>query len=344
MGVTRRARCASRVAKALRAIRLVPLGLAAMWSSAWAQGVRPVADAIGVTPGRCLDSALLVARVAELRGKPDVDAAISLSVDETEIGVQLVVRREGTVAGMRTLELPSRDCGELREATALVAASALDGTLTEGIAPPVSRPRPPALVAPTGQPVMQPVPVVFDVGTPPRAASRVGIAVEIGALFAVVPGVAFGVAPSFDASITDGFDLRASALVSTSTSVDLETAGGTKAGEATVGLAAGRIDACLATRPSALRLRGCGGVLVGVVRGEGVDLVSARSDTAPWAAAALRVEVRRDLVGGFGIGLGIDGLVPFARPTLAASDADDAAAAELSPVGASVLAGPLYRF
>ena len=62
------------------------------------------------------------------------------------------------------------------------------------------------------------------------------------------------------------------------------------------------------------------------------------------AAGSLRLDVRYAFAGGFGLGVALEGLVPFARPTLAASEADDAAKAELTPIGGALLAGPFYRF
>lgn len=343
MGVTKRARSRSWARAAATGAAIVfPSVVLVPIHEASAQP-RTVADAMTVTPGRCLESNALASRVTQLRGADAAVPPIRLTVEESATSVRIDVRSEVGAGGERTLDLVDRDCREVREATALAVASAFDGTLFGEPPPPPPAPvaKPPIVL---DAPPPQPPPVVFPAVEPRASGVRVGAAVEIGALLAVVPGVAFGVAPAVDLSITDFFDLRGSALISTTTTVDLETANGTKAGEADTGLVAGRLDGCLVTRDLAVRIRGCGGVAVGVMRAKGVDLVEATSDTAPWAAGSLRVDARYAIAGGFGLGLAVEGLVPFARPTLAASEADDAASAELTPVGGALLAGPFYRF
>jgi hypothetical protein len=339
------------LAKKARASAVVAFSIAATLATpARAQTGRPIAEAVTVTASRCIVKDALVTRTVELLASDEVDPRVTVTVEEEEARVRLVVRRDDAIVGERTLELPERPCHEVSEAAALALAASFDGRLAR----PIEDPAPPA---PASAPPPTPAPWIrarlHGEQEPPRddtpgnspARPDLTVAVDLGVAAAILPEPAFAVVPAAELSLTRAFDLRASALITTVPRVDLEDGSAAAAGQADVGLGAGRLDGCLGGRPAdALRLRACGGLLIGAVYAEGKGVTDPRTGAAPWVATSLRGDVRYELADGFGLGLALEGFAVLARAELTASEAANAASRTLAPVGAALLAGPFYRF
>src|SRR5262249_4770832 len=150
----------------------------------------------------------------------------------------------------------------------------------------------------------------------PRKGPVLTVTLQGMALIGVLPKVTLGFAPSVELSIVRGFDIRASALVTGTTTVSV----GSGTGDAA--LIAGRLDACLrrVLLEDVARIRGCAGLFAGAVDAQGSGFPDARTATAPWVAPTLRVDGRWSLNRWIGIVVGVDGLFPGIKPELQVVD------------------------
>jgi hypothetical protein len=329
------------------------------------EAARPIADALTVGPSRCLEAKTLAQHVGMWLRKDAIDRRIAVEITDAPEGVRFVVRRDGAVVGERRLDVQKVPCQEIHAAVGLGVASAIDATILDALG--VSRPSPPPAPAPAPPPASPPImpppapppilpswppPVPVIPASPPPPArpapppERKGpvltIALQGMVLIGVLPKVTVGVAPSAELSIVRGFDLRASALVTGTTTVAV--GGGT--GDA--GLVSGRLDACY-TRvllDDVARLRGCAGLSAGAVNARGAGFPDARSAVAPWIAPAARVDARWSFTRFFGLVFGVDGYFPGLKPELQVVDAKGkVVAAERFPLaGIGFSIGPSVTF
>src|SRR5262249_11802799 len=145
--------------------------------------------------------------------------------------------------------------------------------------------------------------------------------------------VALGVAPALDVRLARSFDLRGSAMVSTSASVDVAN------GSADVNIAAARLDGCGALRAGAARLRGCVGAIGGVVAAEGSGFRQTYTTNAPWIGPAVRLDGRWGFGQTFGLLLSVNGFLPGLRPRLDVLARDGSVAVSRSFPLAGVVVG-----
>jgi hypothetical protein len=324
---------------------------------------RPLVEVLRLAPGPCLDATRVAAHTSVWLRRRDVDRRLSIEVTDVPEGVRFVVRREGTVLGERTLAVKNVPCEEVQAALGLGIAAAIDATVLPslGVAPPAPEPPPPATATappppetPPPSPPLPPAPAPEPPPPaspppppPPPAPSRkettpiVTATVQGVVLVDVLPKVTLGVSPSVELAVAHGFDLRAAALATGSTTVAIG------AGTASAELVGGLVEACAATvLRDVVRLRGCGGVIAGVVSAAGSGYLDSKSTTAGWVAPTVRVDGRWSPTRTFGVVLGVDGFFPGLKPELEVLDASGGvAASQTFPLaGLGVSLGPSVTF
>jgi hypothetical protein len=315
---------------------------------------RPLAEVLHLAPSHCLSAARVADHTSAWLRRRNVDGRLSIDVTDVPEGVRFVVRREGIVLGERTLAVKNVPCEEIQAALGLGIAAAIDATVLPslGVAPPAPPPPAPPPPAPAPAP---PPPQPETLAPPPPApapppppapppAEKMPIltaTVQGIVLVDVLPKVTLGVSPSVELTVVHGLDLRAAALATGSTSVAIG------AGTASAELVGGLIDACAATvLRDVVRLRGCGGVIAGVVSATGTGFPDPRSATAAWVAPTVRADGRWSLTRTFGLVLGVDGFFPGLKPQLQVLDkSGGVAASQTFPLaGLGVSLGPSVTF
>lgn len=296
----------------------------------------------------------------------DIDRRLSIEVAEAPEGVRFIVRRDEAVLGERTLEIKKVPCEEIHAALGLGIAAALDATLLPSLgvpapAPPSPVPPPspvsasPSLVpvSPAPSPPVAPVPSASPPVPPSSGAPLLPVSPRKGwapiitttvqglVLVNVLPKVTLGVSPSVELAVARGFDLRAAALATGTTTVQLGV------GTADAGLLGGLLDACAAiVVRDVVRLRGCGGVVAGVVSSAGAGFSASRSGTSPWVAPSVRADGRWAITRVFGLVAGVDGFFPGLKPELRVVDRmGNVLVARTFPLaGVGVSVGPSLTF
>jgi hypothetical protein len=271
----------------------------------------------------------------------DVDRRLSIEVADAPEGVRFVVRRDGAVLGERTLEVKKVPCEEIHAALGLGIAAAIDATVLPSLGVPAPAPPSPAPLSPSpapARPSLAPAPPATSpppgpvpwVSPPPQPSSSappspipprkgwtpiVTTTVQGVVLVNVLPKVTLGVSPSVELTVVRGFDVRAAALATGTTSLPIGV------GNATVGLLGGSLDACAATMVrDVARLRACGGVIAGVVSAVGSGFSAPRSATSAWVAPSVRADGRWAITRVFGLVVGVDGFFPGIKPELQVLD------------------------
>jgi hypothetical protein len=305
---------------------------------------RPLTEVIRLGPSRCLDAKRVAGHASVWLRRPDVDRRLTIEVADAPEGVRFVVRRDGAVLGERTLEVKDVPCEEVQAALGLGIAAAIDATLLPSLGvpapapPPPPTPPPPPPPTPTSPPAPEPPPPP----APPRERKMpiVTATVQGVVLIDVLPNVTLGVSPSVELTIAKGFDLRVAALATGTTTVEIGT------GTSSAGLIGGLVDACAATVVvDVVRIRGCGGVIAGVVSATGSGFADPRSATAPWVAPTVRADARWTLTRGFGLFFGVDGFFPGLKPELQVLDNGSVAASKTFPLaGVGISLGPSLTF
>ncbi len=255
---------------------------------------RPLADAIEVAPSECLSRAALASETAGFLHREEVDARLSVAVTMHGADAFSQLSLDGVVVGERLVQRRSLKCDEFRSVVAAALAVAIDTALLDEAnaapeEPPVEVPlEPPPSPAPEAPAVQTPRPRERRrPPAPPRPPARVlAIAFEPAALTALhepTVGAALGL-------VLVQRPLGRLGLSAFST-LPVDTALG-QGRRARVGLAAGRLDACLEPPIRKIPIAPCAAAIVGVHRAEGV--VSSRALSAAnstlWGALALGPE------------------------------------------------------
>lgn len=287
-----------------------------------AAGKRSVEDALAVGSSQCLDRAVLAQHIQMWLGGSGVDERLVIQVDDAPEGVRFTVTRDGARVGERTLDVRGVPCQSIHAAVGLGVATAIDATVLTSLGvspspPPAPPPAPVYVPVPTPAPPPPPPPPPpwaspADTGRRADDGPRLTVTAQGIVLVGLLPKVQLGVTPSFDLTLFRGFDLRASALATGTSTVEVG------AGLADVSLLAGRLEACAAVilGRDVARVRGCGGVLAGAVQAEGLSFPDPRADTGPWVGPTARIDGRWSFNEVFGMLVAVDGFFPGLKPEL----------------------------
>ena len=278
-------------------------------------------------------------------GRSEIDARVSVQVrDEREVGqgVVFVVLREGRPVAERRLRPKSIPCPDLTAAVGIAIALAIDATFLSSLMnvadlESLKAPAPPALPSPS-----RPAPKkkLSKAAEPRNDPVGVRASVQALGLVGVLPTPVAGASFGFDVALAPWADLRISGMGTLQRPVRIG------AGDAHVGLAAGRFDGCFVRPVDTVSLVGCGGVAAGrwIAAGSGYDVN--QSPSLPWMAAVARVEGRLRVGEGTHVVFAVDGYVPLLRPGLdvRGQDGQVVASTEAPAAGLGLAVGPLIAF
>lgn len=256
---------------------------------------RPIAETIEVEPSECLSRAALASKTAAFLHRDEVDARLSVAVTMRGADALSRLSLDGVVVGERLVQRRGLTCEEFRSVVAAALAVAIDTALLEETNA-AEEPRdevPPLVPPPSPAPVLPAVQTSRPREHRPRPpapsqppAWGLAVAFEPAALTTLhEPTVGAALGLVLAQRPLGRLGLSAFATLP----VDTELGSGRRA---RVGLAAGRIDACLEPPIRKVPIAPCAAAIVGLHRVEGVvsSRASSAADSTAWGAVALGPE------------------------------------------------------
>jgi hypothetical protein len=294
------------------------------------------------TPSACPIGDELSFRTERALGKPlETAAAVRCTVQIVRDGAEFVARLEvqmlGSAQPSRARSLSAPSCEKLTETLALAVSLAIaSGTAEPEPAPAADEPAADEPAA--DEPAADAATSAFagDTGvsddgerahaadTAPAAPARTtragghrfGAAAALVADAGTLPGVGMGAALGATLGIA-AFELRVYGTYLAPRSVYIERSGGSAGAE--IDLRAASLLACAShlARASELEFGACAGAELGWLQGTGTVVGVSRSGGSSWSAARVDTEARWRLGRGFGVGLLLSALIPWARDEFA---------------------------
>jgi hypothetical protein len=285
-------------------------------------------------PSACPVGDELSFRTERALGKPLESAApVRCSVHIARDGAEFVARLEVEVLGSaepsRSRSLSAPSCDKLTETLALAVSLAIpSGPIASGPAEPEPVPGAERSAIDAAAPALaDDTRASHDLeradgadATPARTTlasrPRFGVSAALVADAGTLPGVGMGAALGATLGIS-AFELRAYGTYLAPRSVSIERPSASAGAE--IGLRAASLLACApgVARASELELGACAGAELGWLQGRGTLVGVSRSGGSSWSAARVDAEARWRLGNGFGVGLLLSALVPWARDEFA---------------------------
>lgn len=247
---------------------------------------RPLAEAMQVSEGPCIEHARLAQLTASWLGYEAIDRRLEIAVElHGDDSVAFELRNDGEVKVEREMPAPP-DCADRHAALALAIAMAIDASVLAAAAPQT----PPTPMPPTTEQVERdadaPELVARERAVAATPRTRIDVFAGAFAGFELVPGVSFGGRLGVGIGAAPWLDVEVEALA----------AGGLPfaigPGEVQPTLAGGAVSVCPARRWSRFQLRLCvaaAGAAV-VARGRGFD--ESRTITLPWVGGRATGDAR----------------------------------------------------
>ncbi len=310
-------------------------------------GTVPLADAVKVEPGKCIEAAPLVLRIGTWLKRPTIDVRLRVEVraSQTANDVHFTILRDDKIVGEKDMRA-EMTCAEFQSAVALAIASALDAIILQ-----VEREVAAAeeLDAKTPEPIADAAPDVLpieprDAGTdvtfvpPPPESSRLLVSLESGltathlpvATVLVMPGIDVRILPWLDARAAFGFTPEVSSVFGTT-------------GRLVTQLVIGEVQACLVWRGLPVLPRGCAGIAFGAIPAHSVGFAVSQSNLARWGALAFRVDARWPVEGLLGVMVSFSVDPVLGAPTFALQESNPNPQLQTPAVGFSLLGGMQLR-
>lgn len=301
---------------------------------------RPIADALHVSPDTCLARETLARAVAYWLQRGEVTESIEFEVRGAGPEVVFITKRSGAFAGERHLRTGGGTCAEVTDAVGLAIALTIDATLLDRIGIETPHPTPVPISSPVPVPIPVPTAVPVVVATPPAPFLRWTLDARALVLVNVMPGFLGGAELAADVSFGRLFELRAGGAWAGGSASSLGS------GEIDASLAMGRVDACLGSPTTGVRLRGCVGLLAGAALAQGVGYSPSTSTSLSWLGAAVRLDTRVPLGSHFALKFGIDVIMNLQRPSfdVAATDGSTFGSVRAPAAGLGASFGPSWTF
>jgi hypothetical protein len=283
-------------------------------------------------PSACSIGDELSFRTERALGKPlESAAAVGCTVHIVRDGAEFAARLEVKVLGSsqpsRARSLRASSCENLTETLALAISLAIASNTAEPDPAPAADESAVAATAPAfagdtrvSDDVEREQAADATPATPARTTEtsgyRFGASAALVADAGTLPGVGMGAAVGATLGIA-AFELRAYGTYLAPRSVYVERSGGSAGAE--IDLRAVSLLACAPhlARASELQFGACAGAELGWLQGTGTVVGVSRSDGSSWSAARVDTEARWRLGQGFGVGLLLSALVPWARDEFA---------------------------
>ncbi|HEX9297341.1 MAG TPA: hypothetical protein VF881_15975 [Polyangiaceae bacterium] len=261
---------------------------------------RPIAEALEVMAGSCLDRESLAQQLRAWLRRDDIDNRISIVVRNGATDRSFSVLRDGRPVVERVLPRVEVECEQLRAAVGLAIAIAIETMVVKT----VDELKPP----PAGRPELDLAPAPSKPETSPRRSSSLGLRF-LGAI-AVLPRPAVGASADLSVPLASLWDVNFSVLATSSAHVELGR------GSGDLSLVAAQLDACVGSYDRLLGSRVCLGGVFGRLLAEGSGYATSYEPKLIWAAAAARLDGSVRVGRGLRIVLGVGGVVPVVVPRL----------------------------
>ena len=293
----------------------------------------------------CLAKPVLSQAVAGWLDKDDIDDRISIRVKsegDPASHISFVLRKDDKPAAFRQFLQPPAECSDQRAVVALSIALAIDNALLEslGVKPePIELAETPPQPPPEARPkrrVPRPAPTVTPRPRPkPREPIRVHAFAEAFAALRLLPDPSLGGLAGIDASWPKGLEVRAAAMVTAPTRVEIADS------EAELSLAAIRFDGCFRQPLAPLQIRSCAGIASGDVVAEGLGFDRDFGVALRWTAVIGRLDLLLPLGDVVAVNAGLDGVVPLIRSKFRVTDerGGDLATRQMPAAGLGALSG-----
>lgn len=308
---------------------------------------RPLDEALVVGPHECLTAARLGPELARQLGRQTLDRRVGIDIAAEAAGVKVTILYDGAARGIRHIKHEPL-CSDYVGVVAISVAMALDALVPraprapEDAAADVSDAEMPAALDAAAEvhvppPPPRPAPLV-DAGPAPRPTPQ-RLRPSIRALVETTSNLL----PSQTWSFATAFDLRAAPLdlrwrLGSGIVFPSDDVVGTS--DVTTSAVFARTGGCLSPLPSELRpLRLCAGALAGTVLARGRAAGLARTSLLPLVHGQLGLELAVPLDRGFGLVLGVDGLIGLVRPELVVAAPNGKVLARRRPDVLGVLVG-----
>jgi hypothetical protein len=270
---------------------------------------RPLAEAVQVTDGPCIEQERLVHITASWLGYDAIDRRLEVVVElRGEDALAFALRNEGEVKVEREMPAP-QNCADRHAALALAIAMAIDASVLAA-ALPEPAPAPAPAATPQPPPTDDDAPKLTARTRPaPAPTPRPRVDVFAGALagFELLPGVAFGgrLGVSVGAARWLDVDVEALAVGGLPFAID--------PGEVQPTLAGAAVSVCPARRWNRFQLRLCVAAAGGAVVAEGRNFDESLTATLPWVAGRALADARFRVAKLVWLGIGAGFVAPIVR-------------------------------
>lgn len=313
----------------------------------------PLADAVKVEPGKCIEQSLLVSRIEMWLKRTTIDRRLRVEVksSKTVNDIHFVIYRDEKIVGEKTMKA-EMSCAEFQSAVALAIASALDAIILaverevaaqgelDAKAPP-----PPDDAGIDAPPDVVPTTIVDASNSkpftdpPPRPeTTRLLVGLESGLDATHLPTATMMLRPSVDVRLLSWLDARVAFAVTPEISSTLRS--GAFTNRVVTQLVIGEAHLCYVMRGLPVLPRGCAGLAAGAIRAHGADLLGkSEITTAPWSAFSIRLDGRWPTDGLLAVMVAMTLDTVFAPPAFAIDQAE----LRVPAVGFSLLGGMQLR-
>jgi hypothetical protein len=307
----------------------------------------PLADAVKVESGKCIEGSLLVSRIEMWLKRTTIDRRLRVEVraSKTANDIHFTIFRDEKIVGEKDMRA-EMSCAEFQSAVALAIASALDAIILqverEALdAEPLDASAPETAIdaAPEASPA-----IIVDAAPPPPPrveSSRVLFTLESGLSATHLPVATVLLTPSIDIRILRWLDAR----VAFAFTPEISSVLGPMGSRLVTQLVIGEAQGCFVWRGLPVLPRGCVGIAAGAIPAHGIlaglPLTSSANFhvVAPWSALAVRLDARWPVEGLLGVLLSVSVDPVFAPPTFTIDDVKTT----MPAVGFSLLGGVQLR-
>lgn len=311
----------------------------------------PLAEAVKVEPGKCIEGSLLVSRIEMWLKRTTIDRRLRVEVkaSKTANDIHFTIFRDEKVVGEKSMRA-EMSCAEFQSAVALAIASALDAIILEVerevAAQGMLDAKAPEPIPDAGVEIFAPLASIPDAARiappPPKPeTTRLLVGLESGLDATHLPTATMLIKPTIDVRLVRWLDARAAFGFTPEISSTLVSLGITS--RVVTQLVMGEAHGCYVWRGLPVLPRGCLGIAAGAIRAHGAEVARSESNTAWWSALSVRIDARWPVDGLLAVLLAFTVDSVFAPPSLTIGNKPEIAELKVPPVGISLLGGMQLR-
>ena len=247
---------------------------------------RPLAEAMRVSEGPCIEQARLAQLTATWLGYGEIDRRLEIDVElQGDDTVAFELRNDGEVKVERDMPAPP-DCADRHAALALAIAMAIDASVLAAAVPETPATPMPATTKQADDDGDAPELTARKRVVATTLRTRIDVFAGAFAGFELLPGVAFGGRAGVGIGAARWLDVEVEALAAGGLPFEIGP------GRVQPTLAAGAVSVCPARRWNRFQLRLCVAAAGGAVIAQGRGFDESRRTTLPWVAGRATGDAR----------------------------------------------------